>query len=48
VKEYDDSDSDEMSWRVENMSTSKSVIEELDQIEEFLKWVNFVFTDGSS
>jgi hypothetical protein len=26
----------------------KAVIEELDRIEEFLKWVSFVFPDGSS
>lgn len=31
-----------------DISTPKSVIEELDRIEEFLKWVSFVFADGST
>eukprot|EP00262_Sarcandra_glabra_P006041 TRINITY_DN18076_c0_g2_i1.p1 TRINITY_DN18076_c0_g2~~TRINITY_DN18076_c0_g2_i1.p1 ORF type:complete len:852 (+),score=197.95 TRINITY_DN18076_c0_g2_i1:117-2558(+) len=31
-----------------DISNPKSVIEELDRIEEFLKWVSYVFPDGSS
>uniref|UniRef100_A0A5B7AYS2 Putative MORN repeat-containing protein isoform 1 n=1 Tax=Davidia involucrata TaxID=16924 RepID=A0A5B7AYS2_DAVIN len=31
-----------------DVSNPKSVIEELDRIEEFLKWVNYIFPDGSS
>ncbi|KAF3668093.1 Protein TIC [Capsicum annuum] len=31
-----------------DISNPKSVIEELDRIEEFLKWVSFIFADGSS
>ncbi|XP_042514361.1 protein TIC 100 [Macadamia integrifolia] len=31
-----------------DISDPKSVIEELDRIEEFLKWVSYVFADGSS
>ncbi|XP_060169732.1 protein TIC 100 [Lycium barbarum] len=31
-----------------DVSNPKSVIEELDRIEEFLKWVSFIFVDGSS
>lgn len=31
-----------------DIRTPKSVIEELDRIEEFLQWVSFIFKDGSS
>ncbi|XP_068663974.1 protein TIC 100-like [Aristolochia californica] len=31
-----------------DISNPKSVIEELDRIEEFLKWVSYIFPDGSS
>lgn len=31
-----------------DISNPKAVIEELDRIEEFLKWVSYVFPDGSS
>lgn len=31
-----------------DISTPKAVIEELDRIEEFLKWVSYIFPDGSS
>ncbi|KAL0921095.1 hypothetical protein M5K25_008130 [Dendrobium thyrsiflorum] len=31
-----------------DISNPKSVIEELDRIEEFLNWVSFVFDDGST
>ncbi|CAN4120431.1 unnamed protein product [Withania somnifera] len=31
-----------------DISNPKSVIEEFDRIEEFLKWVSFIFADGSS
>ncbi|KAL8094248.1 protein TIC 100 isoform X1 [Apium graveolens] len=31
-----------------DIRTPKSVVEELDRIEEFLQWVSFVFKDGSS
>lgn len=31
-----------------DIKTPKAVIEELDRIEEFLKWVSFIFRDGSS
>ncbi|KAH9602705.1 hypothetical protein KSS87_010603 [Heliosperma pusillum] len=31
-----------------DISTPKAVVEELDRIEEFLKWVSFIFADGSS
>ncbi|KAJ4977668.1 hypothetical protein NE237_008448 [Protea cynaroides] len=31
-----------------DISNPKSVIEELDRIEEFLKWVSYIFEDGSS
>ncbi|XP_008807514.2 protein TIC 100 [Phoenix dactylifera] len=31
-----------------DISNPKSVIEELDRIEEFLKWVSYVFPDGST
>ncbi|CAK9150519.1 unnamed protein product [Ilex paraguariensis] len=31
-----------------DISNPKAVIEELDRIEEFLKWVSFIFPDGSS
>lgn len=31
-----------------DISNPKSVIEELDRIEEFLKWVSYIFADGSS
>ncbi|KAK1322815.1 hypothetical protein QJS10_CPA02g00671 [Acorus calamus] len=31
-----------------DIATPKGVIEELDRIEEFLKWVSFIFHDGSS
>ncbi|KAL8496427.1 hypothetical protein ACS0TY_020224 [Phlomoides rotata] len=31
-----------------DVSNPKSVIEELDRIEEFLKWVSYIFPDGSS
>ncbi|XP_020571389.1 protein TIC 100 [Phalaenopsis equestris] len=31
-----------------DISNPKSVIEELDRIEEFLKWASFVFADGST
>lgn len=31
-----------------DISNPKSVIEELDRIEEFLQWVSFIFHDGSS
>lgn len=31
-----------------DMKTPKAVIEELDRIEEFLKWVSYIFPDGSS
>ncbi|XP_072981530.1 protein TIC 100 [Typha angustifolia] len=31
-----------------DISNPRSVIEELDRIEEFLKWVSYVFPDGSS
>ncbi|PKA51292.1 hypothetical protein AXF42_Ash002655 [Apostasia shenzhenica] len=31
-----------------DISNPKSVIEELDRIEEFLKWVSYVFADGST
>lgn len=31
-----------------DISTPKAVIEELDRIEEFLKWVSYIFEDGSS
>ncbi|KAK7324886.1 hypothetical protein VNO77_28792 [Canavalia gladiata] len=31
-----------------DIATPKAVIEELDRIEEFLKWVSYVFQDGST
>lgn len=31
-----------------DISNPKSVVEELDRIEEFLRWVSYVFEDGSS
>ncbi|KAM7496866.1 hypothetical protein LguiA_021280 [Lonicera macranthoides] len=31
-----------------DMKTPQGVIEELDRIEEFLKWVSYIFEDGSS
>lgn len=31
-----------------DISNPKSVIEELDRIEEFLKWVSYIFPDGGS
>ncbi|XP_022957766.1 protein TIC 100 isoform X1 [Cucurbita moschata] len=31
-----------------DIPNAKSVIEELDRIEEFLKWVSYIFPDGSS
>lgn len=31
-----------------DISSPKSVIEELDRIEEFLTWVSYIFADGSS
>lgn len=31
-----------------DISNPKAVIEELDRIEEFLKWVSYIFADGSS
>lgn len=31
-----------------DISNPKAVIEELDRIEEFLRWVSYVFPDGSS
>lgn len=31
-----------------DISNPKAVIEELDRIEEFLRWVSYVFQDGSS
>ncbi|KAK8489475.1 hypothetical protein V6N13_018975 [Hibiscus sabdariffa] len=31
-----------------DISNPKAVIEELDRIEEFLKWVSYIFPDGSS
>lgn len=31
-----------------DISNPRSVIEELDRIEEFLQWVSFVFADGST
>ncbi|XP_057961985.1 protein TIC 100 [Malania oleifera] len=31
-----------------DISNPKAVIEELDRIEEFLKWVSYIFLDGSS
>ncbi|KAL5709603.1 hypothetical protein ACHQM5_020270 [Ranunculus cassubicifolius] len=31
-----------------DISNPKAVIEELDRIEEFMKWVSYVFPDGSS
>ncbi|KAF9615337.1 hypothetical protein IFM89_022988 [Coptis chinensis] len=31
-----------------DISTPESVIEELDRIEEFLRWVSYIFPDGSS
>ncbi|KAL2937608.1 hypothetical protein RDABS01_021057 [Bienertia sinuspersici] len=31
-----------------DISNPKAVIEELDRIEEFLRWVSYVFADGSS
>lgn len=31
-----------------DIQNPKSVIEELDRIEEFLKWVSYIFEDGSS
>ncbi|XP_034688262.1 protein TIC 100 [Vitis riparia] len=31
-----------------DISSPKSVIEELDRIEEFLNWVSYIFPDGSS
>lgn len=31
-----------------DISNPKAAIEELDRIEEFLKWVSYVFVDGSS
>ncbi|GAB2274654.1 hypothetical protein Dimus_009424 [Dionaea muscipula] len=31
-----------------DISTPKAVITELDRIEEFLKWVSYIFKDGSS
>ncbi|KAK6776473.1 hypothetical protein RDI58_027474 [Solanum bulbocastanum] len=31
-----------------DISNPKSVIEEFDRIEEFLKWVSFIFADGST
>ncbi|XP_058108448.1 protein TIC 100 [Magnolia sinica] len=31
-----------------DISSPKSVIEELDRIEEFMKWVSYIFPDGSS
>lgn len=31
-----------------DISNPKAVIEELDRIEEFLKWVSYIFEDGSS
>lgn len=31
-----------------DISTPKAVVEELDRIEEFLKWVSYIFPDGSS
>ena len=31
-----------------DISTPKSVIEELDRVEEFLTWVSYIFPDGSS
>ncbi|KAG9459117.1 hypothetical protein H6P81_003625 [Aristolochia fimbriata] len=31
-----------------DISSPKAVIEELDRIEEFLKWVSYIFPDGSS
>lgn len=31
-----------------DVSSPKSVIEELDRIEEFLTWVSYIFADGST
>ncbi|XP_074312435.1 protein TIC 100 [Silene latifolia] len=31
-----------------DISNPKAVVEELDRIEEFLKWVSYIFADGSS
>ncbi|XP_030522393.1 protein TIC 100 [Rhodamnia argentea] len=31
-----------------DISNPKAVVEELDRIEEFLKWVSYIFPDGSS
>lgn len=31
-----------------DIANPKSVIEEMDRIEEFLKWVSYIFADGSS
>lgn len=31
-----------------DVSSPKAVIEELDRIEEFLRWVSYIFPDGSS
>jgi hypothetical protein len=31
-----------------DISNPKAVVEELDRIEEFLKWVSYVFEDGTT
>ena len=31
-----------------DIATPKDAIEELDRIEEFLKWVSYIFEDGST